>query len=101
MEEKETKQVTFMNWLCDVNVKAKYSNGRRVISLTDAKDFSPVAKVSVNLPEETCLPDEVWIKDYSENQGIEQVLIDAKIISEPIAMMVQGNVIINKCKILI
>jgi hypothetical protein len=101
MEKKENKQVVFMDWLCDVNVKAKYSNGRRVISLTDAENFSPVMTASVNLPNETCLPDEVWIKDYSENQGIEQVLINAKIISKPIAMMVQGHVIINKCKILI
>jgi len=101
MEEKENKQVTFMNWLCDVNTSAKYDNGRTAIRLTDAEDGGPVMTVSVNLPDHPCLEDEVWIKDYSENQGIEEVLMNAKIISSPIAMVAQGNVVINKCKILI
>lgn len=96
-----TKQVRFMNWLCNVNTDAKYDNDRTAITLTDAEDGSPICTASVNLPDHPCEENEVWIKDYSENQGIEKVLIDAKIISNPIAMVAQGHVVINKCKILI
>ncbi len=98
---KEKKQVTFLNWLCDVSTEHKYDNDRTAITLTDAKTGEPVLTASTNLPELPCGENEAWIKEYSENNGIERVLINAGVISKPIASTVTFGISINKCKILI
>ena len=98
---KEKKQVRFLDWLCDVNSEHKYDNDRTAITLTDSEDGSPIMTASTNLPELPCGEDEVWIKNYSENKGIEKVLINAGVISKPIASTVTFGTTINKCRILI
>lgn len=50
-------------------------------ALTLTNEEGPIADATVNLPE-AVLPDGAgfWIKDYSENTGIAQALIDAGVI---------------------
>lgn len=60
----------------------KYANGRVSISLMDASDHLPYATASVNLPEVFLEEGEVCIKDYSENEGMFDFLIQNNIISD-------------------
>ena len=74
--------VKFSNWTCDV-AYAIYENGRLAIQLMDAEDHSPVATATVNLPDVDLDGDEVAIKDYSENAGMLDALIEAGVVSKP------------------
>jgi len=88
-------QVLFKTWLCRV-IPGFYKDGNVALSLVDVDDGSPVATATVNIPAEQELLDSyrVWnedmlpeikvplfIKDWSENQGMLQALLDANIIS--------------------
>lgn len=62
-------QVKFKEWLCTVE-KTAYGNGRTALVLRDALDGEQVAVATVNLPGVPVGPGEVFIKDYSENEGM-------------------------------
>jgi len=92
--------VKFMGIECVVNV-AHFGNKRPALVLIDAKDYSPVARVSTNLPEVEIGENETAIKDWSENEGILDILVDAGVISEPIYYIESGFVQVPVCNILI
>lgn len=77
--------VVFCGFNCEV-AKRKYSNGRTALELIAANDTDdvckgePIAMATVNIPEETLSPEEVIIKDYSENEGMLDVLLKAGIV---------------------
>jgi hypothetical protein len=73
------KQVKFKEWLCTVE-KAAYGNGRPALVLRDAEDGEQVAVATVNLPGVPLNPGEVFIKDYSENEGMLAALVRAGIV---------------------
>ena len=52
----------------------RYENGRVAILLIDAGDGERVAVATVNVPECPLAPDEILIKDYSENKGMAEWL---------------------------
>src|SRR5437868_5135117 len=64
---------------CGINL-LKYQNNRPAIELVDAITGEPAAIATVNLPDVPLLPNEVIIKDYSENKGMYQALLDADVI---------------------
>lgn len=71
----------------------KYTNGRTVLRATDTEGY-PFMTASVNIPE-LCLEEhEMAIKDYSENEGIMDHLIDMGVIGKPECMYHTGNVCI-------
>jgi hypothetical protein len=72
-------EVRFKEWLCTVE-KATYGNGRTALILRDAEDGGQVAVATVNLPGVAAGPDEVFIKDYSENEGMFTALEQAGIV---------------------
>lgn len=85
-------RVHFLDWDCTVKF-AKYSNGRTAIQLYDAHDGSPIATASVNIVAVdkklwsefaiTLAVDEeqlVCIKDYSENEGMLNALLESDIV---------------------
>ncbi len=72
-------RVRFKEWLCTVE-KAAYGNGRPALILRDAKDGGQVAVATVNLPGVSVGPDEVFIKDYSENEGMFAALVQAGVV---------------------
>jgi hypothetical protein len=72
-------KVKFKQWDCKLKLM-HYGNLRPAFLLVDAEDGSPIAKGTVNVPEEPMGPDEVIIKDYAENEGMSAALIDAGII---------------------
>lgn len=92
--------VTFLGEQCEVSF-AHYNNGRRAIELTIQESGEPMAVASVNLPDEPIEDDEVAIKNYSENEGILEVLIHANVISEPLREVDLGFVTVPICKLLI
>lgn len=73
--------IYFCGYECIATV-AKYGNGRIAIQLIDARDHDPIATATVNIPRVPLGPDEVIIKNYSENTGIEKPLIEAGIIGD-------------------
>ena len=71
--------VEFRGWTCVAKV-LHYNNGSKAIQLYDANDGDPVATASINIPEWTQRENEIFIKEYSENSGITESLVKAKII---------------------
>ena len=95
------KQVRFKNWLCNVE-KLAYNNGRIALELTDATDAEPILVATVNLPDKL-VPDEnhTFIKNWSENEGILDVLIEAGIIQDTCIAVPTGFCVANLVKVLI
>lgn len=92
-------ELTFKKWKCSVN-PATYNNGRKAILLWDYQDGSPVATATVNLPYAPCNNNEVYIKDYSENEGMTETLINANIIEkEPTGCEKPGYELIYKYRL--
>lgn len=76
-----------------------YPNGRLGLQVVvrGAEFDEPLMTATVNLPQDPCPPGEVYIKDYSENEGAAQQLIEWEII-EPKVMHTasSGHVRINR-----
>ena len=62
-------------------VIAEYLNSRTSIQLMS--EAGPVATATVNLSDEKIEPDDVIIKNYSENKGILSVLVTAGVVLNP------------------
>lgn len=104
--------VKFSFWDCNVHFR-KYGNGRTAIQLTNHEpidegngfiyrvDECPIVTATINLPDEPLEPDEVIIKDYSENEGMLNALVGAKIISDPIRTCKSGFITGYICKLLL
>jgi uncharacterized protein YhdP len=91
-------EVTFLGYRCSVII-GQYEDERISIQLEDKKDGIPVATASVNLIDVPMKEDEVAIKDYSENAGMLEILVNADIISMPFKYADNGFVQIPICKI--
>ncbi len=94
------KTVTFLGFKCNVEVK-RFGNNRPALVLTDAEDGSPVARVSVNLPEVEMADNETGIKNWSENEGLLEILVEGGVVSEPNRYAESGHVRVPICTILI
>lgn len=57
-----------------------YSNGRRALRLIDQEDGLPVMTVTVNVPDEELAENELIIKNYSENEGVLDFLLENDIV---------------------
>lgn len=88
----KSMKIRFKDWLCTVKVTHYCDGGRAAIQLVDAYDGSPVAVATVNIPEYPLAPDEAIIKDYSENEGMLDVLQKAGIVKEVVGSVQTGYV---------
>lgn len=75
--------VKFKGWDCKVLLTKYPSSGRPAIVLNDAATGERVAVATVNIHSVYLAEGETLIKDYSENEGILDVLVRAKIVSPP------------------
>ena len=75
------KKVKFKDWDCNVLFN-KYQEGGHRIELLDADDGLPIAVATVNVPNIPLEENEVIIKNYSENEGIYDALVEAKIVNK-------------------
>lgn len=76
----------------------KYGNGQNAIELVDMEDGCPFMTASVSIGVELEV-NEVAIKNYSENEGILDILIKNDIVSKPHKYVKSGFVEIPICKI--
>lgn len=70
----------------------EYENGATALSLFDPVDGEPLAVATVNLPHEVPAPGNVFIKNYSENEGMVDTLVRAGVIGSPIRFLDAGYV---------
>lgn len=79
--------------------KEKYPNGRVRIQIYDSTDGMPYA-TATSTTQEDLNEGEVAIKDWSENEGILDFLVDHKFIEKPHRFVTQGFVRIPICKLI-
>ena len=76
-------KVKFKQWECEA-LPGLYMNHRLAIMLIDTKDGDLVATATVNMPDDDLDDYSIFVKDYSENEGMTQALIDAGIITNEV-----------------
>jgi hypothetical protein len=82
----------------DVVVKiGYYPNGRPALSLIDVEDGMPYCTCTINLPEISIEPEEVIVKDYSENEGVLKFLLKNNIVSKTGKKVAHGWVVSEIC----
>jgi len=91
-------EVVFKKCDCYVYL-GRYADDRYALYLKDKHTGERVAVASVNLPSAPMQDGEVAIKNWSENEGILQTLVDADIVSRPIRRVPTGYVFAYICKI--
>ena len=99
LEQMKRRTVSFLGEECSVQL-GEYSNGRTSITLV-CQDGEPMATATVNLPDVLLNPDEVCIKDYSENKGILAALQQAGIVSDVHETLTTGFTCVHVCFLLV
>ena len=94
------KVIRFKDWDCILRY-GQYGNKRTAIELIDTHDGESVAVATVNIVNADINDDEIIIKDYSENEGMQKILMDAGIISTPVRIIPTGYVVVPVCKLLV
>jgi hypothetical protein len=97
---KPMKTIKFKQWICKLTLNA-YQNGRTAITLYDIDDDMPIATCTINVPEVDLEQNEVIIKNYSENEGILDTLINEGIVEKTGKIVSLGYVNCEICKLLI
>jgi hypothetical protein len=77
----------------------KYQQGNPAIELYDLEDGFPFGKSTVNIPG--LAEDEVAVKDYSENKGMLDFLVDNGIIYPPHRSESSGYATVPVCKLVL
>jgi hypothetical protein len=93
------KTVRFADRDCVVE-KSRYTNGRPALVLNDPRDGEQIAVATVNLPDVPAGPNEVFIKDYSENAGMLAALEAAGVVRATGDVARSGFVTIPRCELL-
>ena len=92
-------KVKFKDWNCIIEWSLYLENDNIAIKLLDEKTKELVAVATTNTSEETPLPG-VQIKDWSENRGMWEALVDAGVIeSEPIEKIASYFVLVKVGKL--
>lgn len=90
--------VKFFGEDCTVQV-SEYSNGRTALQLLCS--VGPMATATVNLPNEKLGKDCVFIKNYSENEGMLEALVKAGVVRDTGKRVRTGYVEVPMCELLI
>lgn len=92
------KKVLFLGEQCSVQIDKYAGNGRPAIQLICA-DGEPMTVATVNIPDCPVPSGYVLIKDYSENRGIYQALLDADVIEPRTLEVPAGRTDVLLCKL--
>jgi len=106
------KIVQFKQWHCQLKFEEYANNNRVCINLVNADPITeddiewpagtvPIATATVNISHVPLTADEIIIKNYSENEGMLNVLVEAGIISKPDRYVKSGFVECPICKLLV
>jgi hypothetical protein len=90
--------VTFRGHELEVSTGGNYAHGGRVIQLYDEE--GPYMTASVCIPGIKLAKDETCIKDYSENEGILDALIEAGIVEKTGSVAYSGYICATIVRIL-
>lgn len=95
-------KVKFKEWNCILE-KAEYSVNKSVaLSLYDEEDHCPVAVATVCIPELKVPEGYVIIKDYSENEGMYEALVEQGVVAKAeFRAKINHNLTVPVCKLLI
>ena len=96
-------EITFKSFYGNVE-KSKYSNGRLALLLIDRDPEGygqRFMNISVNMIDFPCPANHCWIKDYSENAGIKEILLGEGIIAPEIDVRNTGFVAVTLHEVLI
>jgi len=102
MKTKTLAAIKFAGYACKV-VRTKYANGQNALRLVDIYDGEPIAVASVCVPILQCADDEIFIKNYSENEGVLETLVDAGVVTliEALPLSKWESLLVHKCKLLV
>jgi hypothetical protein len=79
--------------------KRKHPNGQARIDLIDSADGFPYATATVSIKDAFFEEDEVFVKNYSENAGVLDFLIENNIVHPPHREIPSGFVNILVCRL--
>lgn len=79
----------------------QYLDGRVGIDLIEVKTGEPYLCATTNIMDAKLEEGFVFIKDYSENEGILNLLIKENVVEKPLRYVKTGMVEIPVCKLLI
>lgn len=88
-------KVKFMGYECNAVIKTYQDNGNTAIQLI-SDDGEPIARATVNLGHKLA-KDKAYIKDYSENEGMLDALVDAGIVKQILTYDKTGYVCVPLC----
>ena len=74
---------------------AQYTNNRTAIQIFSPN--GPEMTATVNIPDQPLEPDQVLIKNWTENEGILEALIDNNVITDTGLLISTGFVQANLC----
>jgi hypothetical protein len=83
-----------------VSVFNYVDNNRKAIRIFDVEDGLPYASATVNVPNLELEEDEVVVKNYAENEGMLDFLLNENIVKDTGKTIQQGYVTLNVCKLL-
>ena len=93
------KPIRFMQWDCVIE-KSRYGNGRTALILNDARRGEQVAVATVNLPDVPAGPNDVFIKNYSENEGMLKALAEAGVVKATGDVVSTGFALVPRAELL-
>lgn len=93
--------IRFKNWECDLIISKYAYTGRTALELRDHNTHEQITKATVNIIDCPLEPDEVIIKNYSENEGMLTTLQAHNIVGPVLRMTSTGFVECPICKLLI
>ena len=88
--------VEFAGFKCEIMIQ-KYGTGNPAVRLLDAEDGMPVVIATTNI--DGLDSDEIAIKDYSENEGVYNALLNAGVITPKHRELSTGYVTVPVCKL--
>ncbi len=90
--------VSFAGQPCQLSF-ARYGNGRIALRLFTQE--GPMATATVNVPCHPLGPNEVLIKDFAENRGVLEALVEAGVVRRTGAVCRVGHAEAHVCDLLI
>jgi hypothetical protein len=97
----EKKILNYKGYDCKLVKREYQEGGSPALCLEDPITGEPIAVATINVPELELPKDVVVIKDYSENEGMLDFLIQNKIVEEPMEYIPLGFILAPICKLLV
>lgn len=97
------KTLSFNGYDCYIKQSHYNVGGRTSLSLVCAKtgDYfhkgDPIAHITVNIPDEDIPGGTIVVKDYAENAGMLDLLLQAGIVGKPVSRLKTGFVTVPVC----